>query len=187
MIAKSFFAFTLLVVVQRLMHVFWGESFSMSKLRIIAVAILLPLFLAACQTSQVSTNSYGGGSAFTSLSVKTASRPSPRKKAKKDWDLHPFFANNEETWKSLKNRPAAKKTSSRKKATRKTTKLKKTNSKKRVSSKAKISAKKKAPQKIAARKTKKGASSKSAYRSIIRRHARAHGVPVKLAMAVVQG
>ena len=119
----------------------------MNYFRMFSAVVILPLFLAACQTAQVGSSSYAGN-ALTQKPVKKSVTPN---------GVNPFVAGNDAASLVVKKMAAAK-----------------------IEKPTTVAAK------SAPKKSKKKISAKSRYRSIIARHAKAQGVPIKLAMAVVQ-
>ncbi len=130
----------------------------MKKFVALAAVCILSFALTACQSSGVGTSNFGSKSVTKKTRyVSTYSAGKPRRR----------FVN--EAASLIVKRPAAKRLKKRKVVSRK------------------ASRKRSSKRRVASRKSRGSTSSRRGrYRRLIAKHARANGVPVKLAMAVVQ-
>ncbi len=172
----------------------------MKFFRLAFLAIVLPFVLTACQTSQSATSSYGG-SALGKKPVKSAKAASGERRVIKSYTAAIRF---EEPAYNLSRRyspprkrsavatphtarpdeadiaPSLRKPTKSSKAKRLTPKTIKVFAKRnKVVKRSRKKVRK-------ARRVAKSSSRRTRYNSLIRKYARANGVPVRLAMAVVQ-
>ncbi|MEE9314726.1 MAG: transglycosylase SLT domain-containing protein [Rhizobiaceae bacterium] len=163
----------------------------MSKFHFLFVAFFVPFVLSGCQTSQVGTSSFAGSNLNGSpvkqrASIQTNEAASsaikkPKKKAVRaaKQPTGPRIFTNEAASSAI--RPVAR-------TTKVSTKTAKKKAAKKTASKStkKRSKKKTVVAKVSRKRGGKFSARRKRYARIIAKHARANGVPIRLAMAVVQ-